>query len=126
MIRRHTKRKQKIIEWLSCDDPVEIADRESEHGHNTIGGLSMAVYDAYSLDVTQSQLRSLYATIKTMVEDGTLVCSYSVQDGFEGVRYRQTHWQLADRIEIDAQIMVQVETIMRKRQETATNRLLGR
>ena len=86
----------------------------------------MAVYDAYSLDVTQSQLRSLYATIKTMVEDGTLICSYSVQHGFNGISYRQTHWQLADRVEKDTQIMVQVKAIRRKQQETAMNKFLGR
>ena len=117
---RMTKRKQAIIEWLSCDDMNTIAQRHFEHGQYGIGAMSMAVYDVHSFDITQSQLRSLYATLAGMVKDGLLVRTYQTVEGTNAC-YRETHWHLVDRLDRDAEIMMQLDIISKERQAKALN-----
>jgi hypothetical protein len=112
-----TKRKQAIVEWLQCNDMDTIAARHFEYGSYGIGAMSMAVYGSYT--VTQSQLRSLYSTLQGMVKDGLLVCTYQTQKTYSGTFYRVTSWHIANRLERDAQIMVQLNRMSKDRQAKA-------
>jgi hypothetical protein len=114
-----TKRKKLIIEWLSCDDMDTIAARHFEYGSHGIGAISMAAHGQHDLDINQSQLRSLYSTLQGMVKDGLLVCTYQTQKTYSGTFYRVTNWHIADRLEIDAQIMAQLDRMRKDRQAKA-------
>jgi len=115
---RMTKRKKLIIEWLSCDDMDTIAARHFEYGNNGIGAMSMAAHGQHDLDINQSQLRSLYSTLQGMVKDGLLVCTYQTQKTYGGTFHRVTNWHIADRLEIDAQIMAQLDRMTLKKPTT--------
>ena len=80
----------------------------------------MAVYDVHSFDITQSQLRSLYATLAGMVKDGLLVRTYQTTTSLSAC-YRETHWHLVDRLDRDAEIMMQLDIISKERQTKALN-----
>lgn len=80
--------------------------------------MSMAVYDVYSFDITQSQLRSLYSTLQGMVKDGLLVCTYQTEESNTAC-YRVTHCHITDRLERDAQIMAQLDRMRKDRQAKA-------
>jgi hypothetical protein len=121
---RMTQRKKRIIEWLTCDDVQTVVDNCFEYGHWSIGGLSVAVYGVHSLDVTKSQLRSLYATLAGMVKDGLLACTYrTIED--TNTCFRETSWHMAGRVTRDAEIMTQVEAISKQRQDKALANMFG-
>jgi hypothetical protein len=119
-----TKRKQAIIEWLSCDDVETVAQRHFENGQYTMGGLSMAMYDAHSFDIPKSQLRSLYATLAGMVKDGLLVRTYQTVKRINTC-YRETHWHIKGRLERDAEIMLQLDRMSKERQDKALKNFFG-
>jgi hypothetical protein len=119
-----TKRKQAIIEWLSCDDVATVAQRHFEHGQYGIGAMSMATFDVHSFDITTSQLRSLYATLAIMVKDGLLTRTYQTVEGTNAC-YRETHWHLVDRLERDSEIMMQLDRIGKERQAKAALNFFG-
>jgi hypothetical protein len=96
-----------------------IAARHFEYGSHGIGAISMAVYGHHDLDIDQSQLRSLYRTLQGMVKSGLLVCTYQTQKTYSGTFYRVTNWHIADRLERDAQIMVQLNRMSKDRQAKA-------
>ena len=102
-----TKRKQTIIEWLSCDDIDTVARRYFEHGQYNINGISMAVYGLQSLEITPSQLRSLYTTLAGMVKDKLLVCSSQIVSGINA-KHRDTLWHVAHRLDRDDLMMLEI------------------
>lgn len=120
---RMTKRKQVILDWLNCTDITELTHRCTEHGHNTIGGLCVAVYDVHNFDATPSQLRSLYATLAGMVNDGLLEVTYTT-NSTQRTNYRETHWHNAGMIERDNVLMIEVDKIRRQRQQQTQDKFL--
>jgi hypothetical protein len=118
-----TERKQTIIKWLSCDNLDELDERNRECGQYGIGAMSMAVYDVHSFDISQSQLRSLYTTLQGMVKNGVLVRTYQTTTSLNAC-YRETHWHLADRLDRDAEIMMQLDRFSKERQVKAWDSFL--
>lgn len=121
---RMTKRKQVVLDWLNCTDITELTHRYSEHGHNDIGGLCVAVYDVHNLDATPSQLRSLYATLAGMVKDGLLEVTYTT-NSTQRTNYRETHWHNVGMIERDNVLMIEVDRVRGQRMEKAWGNLFS-
>ena len=101
-----------------------VAQRHFEYGQYGICAMSMAAYDAHSFDITQSQLRSLYATLAGMVKDGLLVRTYQTVEGVNAC-YRETHWHIASMLARDAEIMIQLDIISQARQAKALKNMFG-